>query len=56
MLTGKNLISATIAFTSMANATTMLAGTATGPSSSASPYVVNVPATVVSRTQTSTIS
>ena len=33
-----------IAFTSMANATTMLAGTATGPSSSASPYVVNVPA------------
>jgi hypothetical protein len=46
MLTGTNLVIVSTALTIMANATSMLAGTATGPSSSASPYVINVPRTV----------
>jgi hypothetical protein len=46
MLTGKKLIIASVALATTAGAATMLAGTATGPSSSASPYVINVPAIV----------
>jgi Bacterial protein of unknown function (DUF839) len=46
MLTVKNLIIASVTLASTAGVATMLAGTATGPSSSASPYVINVPAIV----------
>ena len=46
MLTGKKLVIASVALATTAGAATMLAGTATGPSSSASPYVINVPAIV----------
>ena len=46
MLTGKKLIIASVALATTAGAATMLAGTATGPSSSASPYVINVPTIV----------
>jgi hypothetical protein len=35
-----------VALTALAGAATLFAGTATGPSSSASPYIVNVPANV----------
>jgi hypothetical protein len=46
MLTAKNLIIASVTLASSAGVVTMLAGTAKGPSSSASPYVINVPAIV----------
>jgi hypothetical protein len=45
MSTGKNLFFVSSALTIMANATSVLAGTATGPSSSSSPYIINVPRT-----------
>lgn len=46
MLTAKNLTIASVTLTIMAGAARMLAGTATGPSTLASPYVINVPANV----------
>jgi hypothetical protein len=46
MPTARQFCSGLIALSTLAEATRMLAGTATGPSSSASPYVINVPTTV----------
>ena len=43
MLTPTNLIIASVAFALTGGAARTLAGTSTGPSSSASPYVINVP-------------
>ena len=43
MLTPTNLIIASVAFSLTAGAARTLAGTATGPSTKASPYVINVP-------------
>jgi hypothetical protein len=46
MPTARQFCSGLIALSTLAEATRMPAGTTTGPSSSASPYVINVPATV----------